>query len=229
MARKKTHGMSNTKEYACWTAFKNRCLNPKNIQYKDYGERGITVSEEWLKFENFYSDMGKCPDDCEIDRIDNNKGYCKENCRWTTKKMNARNRRSTKTHKIDSECLVQQELIDKIGWNKDQFRWFKKRYGIAWILEGFKKGTLPLKTNESVDKDEIIGKVIGKWTVLNFISYKKSEGNRYLCRCECGLEKEVIGYNLRSGKSTKCRKCSYKDQKNKPNPKKMPDERRESF
>lgn len=220
MAPKIKHGMSRTKEYKCWAALKNRCQNEKNIQFNDYGGRGITISEEWMKFENFFADMGIRPEGCEIDRIDNNKGYCKENCRWTTKKINSRNRRSSTKHKIDSQYIVQQELIEKIGWNKTQFRWYKKKYGIDWIIEGFKNGTLPIRTNESVDKDQIIGKVLGKWTVIKFISYKRSIGNTYLCRCECGLEKEINGYYLRSGKSTRCRKCSYKDQKNKPNPKK---------
>ena len=211
------HGMSHTKEYGCWRALKNRCTNPENSQYKDYGGRGITICERWMDFVNFYEDMGKSPEGYEIDRIDNDKGYCKENCRWTTKKENARNRRSTKQHSTHKGSLVQQELIDQIGWNKDQFRWFLKRYGITWILENFKNGTLPLKTNQPVDKDELIGKTIGKWTVLEFVCYKKSDGNRYLCRCECGLEKEVVGYYLRSGKSTQCRKCAYRNQENKPN------------
>lgn len=212
--------MSYTREYKCWRALKNRCLNEKNIQYKDYGGRGITVSKEWTLFENFYADMGKCPDDFEIDRIDNNKGYCKDNCRWTTKKINSRNRRSNTKHSIDSDDLVQQELIEKIGWNKNQFRWFKNRYGISWILEGYKNGTLPTRKNQLVDKDELIGKIIGKWYVIKFVSYKRGEGNRYLCRCRCALEKEVLGYYLRTGKSTGCRKCAYEDQINKPNPRK---------
>ena len=220
MAPKKTHGMSYTAEYACWRALKNRCLNSKNIQYKDYGARGITICERWLKFENFFEDMGNRPEDCEIDRINNEQGYYKENCRWTTKKVNARNRRTTKKHRIDTSELVQQELLEKIGWTKNQFRWFFKRYGIEWILDNFKNGTLPERSNISVDKDEVIGKQFGKWSVLQFISYKRSEGNRYLCRCECGIEKEVVGYYLRSGKSTGCRQCAYKNQVNKPKPKK---------
>lgn len=221
MAPRKTHGMSKTKEYQCWRAFKNRCTNPKNIQYPDYGGRGITICKEWMKFEKFFEDMGICPKGYQIDRIDNDKGYYKENCRWTTRTINSRNRRSATIHEIDSTDIVQQELIDKIGWTKNQFRWFRNRYGISWILEGFKNNTLPERSNIPVDKDELVGKIIGKWKVLKFVSYKRSEGNRYLCVCECGVEKEVVGYYLRTGKSTKCRKCSYKDQKNKPNPKKL--------
>jgi hypothetical protein len=216
MARNKTHGLSYTKEYRCWCALKNRCLNKKNAQYSDYGGRGITISEDWLKFENFIKDMGVCPEDHEIDRIDNNKGYSKDNCRWTTTKVNSRNRRSTKIHKLDHEKLVQQDLIEKIGWSKSQFRWYRDRYGIEWILEGYKSGTLPIKTNKTVDRDGLIGKRMGRWTVLKYISYKRCVGYTYLCRCECGLEKNVNGYYLRSGKSTQCRKCSHKNQKIKP-------------
>ena len=221
MAPPKKHGLSRSREYKCWSALKGRCLNKKNALYKDYGARGITVCERWHKFENFYEDMGPCPKDFQIDRIDNNKGYTKENCRWTTRVINSRNRRSATIHKVNDIDMVQQELIDKIGWNKTQFRWYKKRYSISWILDGFKNGTLPLKSNQPVDKDELIGNTIGKWFVIKFVSYKRSEGNRYLCRCKCGHEKEVIGYYLRSGKSTQCRKCSYKNQKHNPMPTKQ--------
>lgn len=221
MPPQKKHGMCNTVEYQCWRAFKNRCMNSKNIQYKDYGGRGITVSEQWLEFENFYRDMGNRPPNHQIDRIDNNKGYSKENCRWVERKINCRNKRNNKLYKTPTGDLVQQELIDKIGWSKDQFRWFIKKHGISWILENYKHGTLPQRTNISVDKQEVIGKTMGKWLVLWFIRYEKSHGNLYLCRCECGLEKEVWGYYLRSGKSTRCRKCSYKDQVKKPMPKKQ--------
>lgn len=220
MARKIKHGMSHTKEYKCWSALKNRCLNPDNIQFKDYGGRGITVCKRWLEFVNFYEDMGKCPDNHEIDRINNNEGYSKENCRWTTKKINSRNRRSAKKHTTPSGDLIQQELIEKIGWSKNQFRWFKKKYGIAWILENYKNNSLPLKTNIPLDKDDLINKKFGKWAVLSFSRYQKSRGNIYICKCECGQEKEVYGYYLRSGRSTKCHQCAYKDQENKPNPRK---------
>jgi hypothetical protein len=217
MAPKKTHGLSKSKEYQCWRAFKNRCTNINNVQYPDYGGRGITVSDSWLDFANFFNDMGICPDGYQIDRIDNNKGYCKENCRWTTRKINSRNRRSATLHKIDKEDIVQQELIDKIGWTKNQFRWYRKKHGVAWILDNFKAGTLPLRVNESLDKEEMVGKTYGNWTVLQFVRYKKSDGNRYLCRCACGTEKEVIGYHLRVGKSKSCMRCKYKNQENKPN------------
>ena len=158
--------------------------------------------------------MGDLPFyEAQIDRIDNEKGYFKQNCRWICAKANSRNRRTNKKHKTFQGNLVQQELIEKIGWTKNQFRWFSKRYGISWILENFKNGTIPKKTNVLIDKEELIGKLFGKWIVIKFISYKRSEGNRYLCKCECGVEKEVVGYYLRSGKSKQCRSCAAKKNK----------------
>lgn len=220
MDNRKKHGMTETPEYNCWKALKNRCLNPKNIQYKNYGGRGITVCERWLNFINFYEDMGNRPEGCQIDRIDNNKGYCKENCRWTTNKINNRNRRNNKHHKTQDGLLIQQELIEKIGWFKDQFRWYKNKYGIDWILENYKNNTLPVRVNQSLNKDDLIGKKFNKWTVLSFVRYKRSSGNIYLCKCECGTKKEVIGYHLRVEKSKQCHTCAYNQQINKPNPKK---------
>lgn len=87
----KTHAMSKTKEYRCWTRMKNRCTNKNAKDYKYYGGRGISVCKEWRRFENFFKDMGAVPPGMEIDRIDNEKNYSKENCRWTTHKENCNN------------------------------------------------------------------------------------------------------------------------------------------
>ena len=93
-----THKLTGTTEHNCWREIKNRCTNEKNKAYPNYGGRGIKMCERWLQsFENFLEDMGKKPDKTySIDRIDNNKGYFPENCRWTSKRMQVANRRKVK-------------------------------------------------------------------------------------------------------------------------------------
>lgn len=87
-----THGMRNCREYKIWEGMKYRCLNPKAVNFRNYGGRGITVCTKWLTFEGFFEDMGSADGRC-LDRIDNDKGYSKENCRWVTPGENSRNRR----------------------------------------------------------------------------------------------------------------------------------------
>lgn len=96
------HGRSRTKEYNCWAEMKQRCHNPNNKEYHNYGGRGIVVCEYWLSgFENFLLDMGEAPsEDSSLDRIDVNKGYYKDNCRWTSvtvQRMNIRTRKDNKS------------------------------------------------------------------------------------------------------------------------------------
>ena len=88
------HGMEKTKIYRAWASMKQRCLNSNNAKYKNYGGRGISICDEWASFENFYNDMGERPKGLTLDRIDNNKGYYKSNCRWTTPEIQNNNKRN---------------------------------------------------------------------------------------------------------------------------------------
>ena len=99
----KTHGLGYTKLYKVWAGIKKRTLNPKNKQYNDYGGRGITICEEWkndpIAFYNWAISNGYEENKgLSIDRIDNDGNYCPENCRWTTRVIQARNTRIPKNN-----------------------------------------------------------------------------------------------------------------------------------
>lgn len=208
---KLTHKMTYSKIYRTWVAMLSRCRNPKDPNYPNYGGRGLSTCERWYDFVNFYEDMGDLPFyEAQIDRIDNEQGYYKENCRWVTCKENSRNRRSSKYYHTKIGRILQKDLIEQIGWTKNQFRWFYKRYGIEWILENFKNNTLPKRTNYQIDRQDIVGKKFAAWTVLKFSTYTKKTGHMYLCKCACGLEKLIPRNNLIQLKTKQCRGCATK-------------------
>ena len=88
--------MWGTPEYHIWATMIQRCINPKNQHYKDYGGRGIKICDRWrYSFPSFLEDMGHKPFlRAEIDREENNGNYEPSNCRWTTHSVNSRNRRN---------------------------------------------------------------------------------------------------------------------------------------
>ena len=84
-----------SRTYGIWAGIKTRCDNPNSNGYENYGARGISYDPSWRFFENFLADMGEAPDGLTIERIDNDKGYSKSNCRWATRSEQSRNRQNT--------------------------------------------------------------------------------------------------------------------------------------
>lgn len=81
--------------YSTWAGMKERCSNPRHISYPRYGGRGITVCDRWRDdFWAFVADMGDRPTGRSIDRIDNDRGYEPDNCRWATAHEQRANRRT---------------------------------------------------------------------------------------------------------------------------------------
>ena len=96
--RSTSHDMYHTKTYTSWSNMKTRCNNPNLPQFKDYGGRGISYCEKWETFEGFFEDMGHLPEGLTLERKDVNKGYCKENCIWADRFVQAANKRKKKTN-----------------------------------------------------------------------------------------------------------------------------------
>ena len=82
--------------YQTWLRMCQRCSNPNRPNYKYYGGRGISVSQEWLDFSNFTKDMGEKPEGKSLDRVNNDLGYSKDNCKWSTiEEQNSKKRESS--------------------------------------------------------------------------------------------------------------------------------------
>lgn len=112
-----THGMSRKRIYHIWQGMKQRCFDKNATHYKDYGGRGITVCERWLKFENFLEDMGERPEGKSLDRINNNGDYEPENCSWATNKEQSNNQRMNRNVCFNGETHNMMEWSKILGFN----------------------------------------------------------------------------------------------------------------
>lgn len=120
LTKRVRHGFARTGAvhpvYFRWTGMRQRCLNPRNREYPDYGGRGITICDRWRdSFLNFYADVGDCPEGCSLDRIDNARGYEPGNVRWATLTTQNRN---TRTVKLTDEQVTEMHRLHASGWQK---------------------------------------------------------------------------------------------------------------
>lgn len=111
------HNRYKDRLYKTWMGMIQRTSNINHTSYKHYGAKGITVCNEWLNIDNFIADMKPSfKEGLTLDRIDNNKGYSKENCRWSTKAVQARNRNKQITNTSGFIGVSKAILKDKIKY-----------------------------------------------------------------------------------------------------------------
>ena len=111
-----------------------RCLNPNNDRFKDYGGRGITICDEWLKFDNFelWSLSHGYDESLTIDRIDNEGNYEPSNCKFSTKKEQSRNTRRNRVYEINGVSKTLVEIAEELNMNYSSLR---KRLVRGWTIE----------------------------------------------------------------------------------------------
>jgi hypothetical protein len=134
----KTHGYSKDPTYLSWVSLKMRCDKETRGNYKYYGGKGITYCDKWKTFEGFLEDMGTRPEGTTIDRIDSNKNYCPENCRWATKQEQVNNRKKIITAMFQGQEYPLTELSKMLGLEY-QLLWQRRQRG-ANVWEGRVKG-----------------------------------------------------------------------------------------
>jgi len=127
-----THGMTGHKLYTTWVKIKERVFYTKDVNYKNYGGRGIKICPEWMDFKNFVRDMGDKPSPKHsIDRINNDGDYCKENCRWATSFDQAQNKRNNVYIELHGEKKLVCKLARDYGMDRDK------------VMRKLKSGVLP--------------------------------------------------------------------------------------
>ena len=116
--RSTKHGLWKSPLYRVWAHMMVRCYEPSGEKFHDYGGRGIKVCKRWHSVLNFHADMVESyVDGLQLDRIDNNKGYGPENCKWSSRAEQMRNRRSNILVTIDGETLVLKDWAARFGVN----------------------------------------------------------------------------------------------------------------
>lgn len=142
------HGGYNTKLYKVWSSMKQRCMNSNNNRYSDYGGRGITVCKEWMDFTPFktWAFENGYNSSLTLDRIDNNKGYSPQNCRFVTQAIQAKNKRSNHLITFDGETKTVTEWSKYVGMNESALFTRLQR---GWSIE--RALTQPVQARKKAD------------------------------------------------------------------------------
>ena len=190
----KTHGESKTRLYSAWQNMKARCNRKTAREYHNYGGRGISYCEEWneyLPFRNWALQNGYS-NELTLDRIDVNKNYCPENCRWITNSEQQLNKRNNRIIDYHGKKYTLSELSKKLNICP---KTIEKRIKTNRQLDA------PIHHPSDNTKD-LTGMKFGRWTVVSFAKY--DNGARWNCICDCGTKKTVNASSLIFGSSQSC-------------------------
>ena len=163
LATNTTHGLTGTPLYRTWVALKDRCYNKSAKYYKNYGGRGIKVCNKWREsFENFYEDMiGGYKKGLQLDRVNNDKGYSKDNCRWTTCQQNLQNRGSN---------LKSKNKYKGVRWSSISNKWLAR---IQKEGKSYHLGLFTCEKEAALAYNERAYELNGEYAYLNKIDIMK--------------------------------------------------------
>lgn len=125
--------MSNSPTHISWMAMNQRCNDKNHDNYKYYGGRGIKVCKRWNHFINFYIDMGERPEGYSLERIDVEKDYSPDNCKWVSHKEQCNNRRSSRFIEFNGETRTLQQWAEFTGITRNTIEKRIDNYG--WSVE----------------------------------------------------------------------------------------------
>lgn len=183
--------------YMTWHHMLNRCFDEGHDAYVNYGGRGITVCDEWLKFENFALDMGMRPTPYHtLERADNNQGYNKLNCIWASRSEQCVNRRTFKINKSGHTGVLK---LDN-GTYLARFDYEKVRYDIGRFIK-YEDAVTARESFVALffkDRELAISKIsnevvsLSSTTKVRGVSLHKDGG--YVCRTTIKGVRHYVGY-----------------------------------